>query len=276
MAGRLVTDARALVATAPFATVGGEGTGGYRATGERGRLVVVLPGLVGPADAVASLAVALGREWRVCAVTYPRVDSIEALVDWLERLRAREGGGRASVYGGSFGGLVAQAWLRAHPQAIGDLVLSGVGPPEPARAAKNTQAMRWMRRLPMPLWRAVLRLAVRLSTTRARDRDEWRRFYGEAIDALTWPDLESRYRVSIGVDEGGAPTADALARWSGRLLVLEGARDRVARRSVQAALRAAYPRARIHTFATAGHAVALETPDEWLDVVSAFFKGPGE
>jgi 3-oxoadipate enol-lactonase len=272
MAGRLVTEARAFAASAPLVTVDGEATGGYRATGERGRLLVVLPGLVGPADAVASLAVALGPGWRVCAVTYPRVDSIEALIDWLERLRAREGGGRASVYGGSFGGLVAQAWLRAHPEAIGDLVLSGVGPPEPARAAKNARAMRWMRRLPMPLWRAFLRLAVRLSTARAADRDDWRRFYAQAIDALTWPDLESRYRISIGVDEGGAPSADALAGWSGRLLVLEGGRDRVARRSAREALRTTYAGARVHTFTNAGHAAALEIPEAWLDVVSGFFK----
>lgn len=272
MASRLVTDARTFAASAPLVTIDDEATGGYRATGERGRLLVVLPGLVGPADAVASLAIALGPGWRVCAVTYPRVDSSDALVDWLERLRAREGGGRASVYGGSFGGLVAQAWLRTHPEAIGDLVLSGVGPPDLARAAKNTRAMRWMRRLPMPLWRAFLRLAVRVSTNRAADRAYWRLFYGEAIDALTWPDLESRYRISLGVDEGGTPSADTLARWSGRLLMLEGGRDRVARASVREALRTTYAGARVHTFPTVGHAAALEVPGEWLAVVTGFFR----
>lgn len=274
MAGRLVTDAQAFVASAPLVTIGAEPTGGYRATGERGRrLLVVLPGLVGPADAVASLAVALGPSWRVCAVTYPRVTSIDALVTWLERLRAQEGDGRASVYGGSFGGLIAQAWLRAHPEAIDDVVLSGTGPPEPARATRNARAMRWMRRLPMPLWRGLLRLAVRLSTTRASDRAYWRRFYGDAIDALTWPDLESRYRIAIGVDGGGVPSADVLRHWNGRMLVLEGSRDRVAHGRVRAALRATYQKAMFHTFDGAGHAPALERPEEWLRVVCAFYRG---
>jgi pimeloyl-ACP methyl ester carboxylesterase len=275
-AGRLVRDAQQFAAE-PLQRIDGEPTGGYRAVGdaaagERGRLLVVLPGLVGPADAVASLAAELGSSWRVCAVTYPRAESVEALLAWLERLRRREGGGAASVYGGSFGALVAQAWLRAHPDGIADLVLSGAGPPDAARAARNRRALRWMGRAPMPLWRAVLRLAVWLATGRAADRDYWRRFYGAAIGEMTWPDLESRYRIAIGVDEGGPPGPDVLVRWCGRMLALEGSRDRVARSTAREALRATYRRAQFHTFEGAGHAPALERPEAWLAVVAGFLR----
>jgi pimeloyl-ACP methyl ester carboxylesterase len=272
MAGRLVRDAQQFAASAPFHVLDGEPTGGYRAVGGDGPLLVVLPGLVGPADAVASLAAEMGASWRVCAVTYPRVAGVDALVGWLERLRRREGDRPASVCGGSFGGLVAQAWLRTHPDRLADLVLSGTGPPDAARARRNARAIRWMRRAPMPIWRAVLRLAVRLSTTRVPDRDHWRRFYGAAIGELVWPDLESRYRIAIGVDDGGVPGPDVLARWRGRMLVLEGSRDRVARSSMREALRLAYPQAQFHSFAGAGHAPALEQPDAWLSVVSAFLR----
>jgi pimeloyl-ACP methyl ester carboxylesterase len=274
MAGRLVRDAQQFASSSPFHVIDGEPTGGYRATGDRGRLLVVLPGLVGPADAVASLAAELGSSWRVCAVTYPRVTSIGALVEWLERLRQREGSGPASVCGGSFGGLVAQAWLRSHPDRFADIVLSGTGPPDPARALRNARAIRWMRRAPMPVWRAVLRLAVRLSTSRAPDRDYWRAFYGAAIGELTWPDLESRYRIAIGVDEGGAPSAETLARWRGRMLVVDGSRDRLARSAAREVLRATYPHAQFHRFEGAGHAPALEQPEAWLGVLSAFLRSP--
>lgn len=273
MASRFIEESQRFVKSTTLRTVGRETSGGYRAAGTRGALLVILPGLVGPADVVASLASELGVEWRVCAVTYPRVDSISALIQWLERLRLDEGGGRAAVYGGSFGGLVAQAWLRACPEAVGDVVLSGTGPPEAARATKNRRAMAWMRRLPMPMWRRLLRVAVFASTIRAEDRRHWRRFYGAAIADLTWPDLESRYRISIGVDEDGPPTTGALARWPGRMLILEGARDRVARRRVREALRETYPRASFHSFAEAGHAPALERPAEWLRVVAEFLRG---
>lgn len=270
MSGRLVRDLERLVASAALTQVTGDATGGYRAIGQYGRLLVVLPGLVGPSDVLASLAMELGQSWRCCFVTYPRVPSLTALVEWLEEVRRREGGGVAHVYGGSFGGLVAQAWLRQHPERIGHVVLSGTGPPEPARAAKNARTLPWLRRMPMPVWRLLLRLMLAASTIRAEDRAYWRRYYGQAVAELTRADIESRYRISIGVDEGGAPDTKTLACWHGRMLVLEGGRDPVARQSVREALRRTYAAATFHTFPEAGHGPALERPDEWLRVVTTF------
>jgi pimeloyl-ACP methyl ester carboxylesterase len=276
MAARLIHELEQLTTHSPLVTLAGEPTGGYRRAGAGSRLMVVLPGLVGPADALAALAAALGPDWRTCFVTYPRVTSIEALIAWLEALRQCEGAGAVTIYGGSFGGLVAQAWLRAHPDAIAGIVLSGTGPPDVARAAKNRRAMTWMATLPMPVWRWFLRLAVYLSTTRAPDRAYWRRYYADSIGELSWEDLESRYRVSIGIDDEGPPPPETLSRWRGRLLVLEGERDRVAGSRIRLALRATYPNATFHVFAGAGHGPALERPDEWLQVVTAFCHGdPG-
>jgi pimeloyl-ACP methyl ester carboxylesterase len=272
VAGRLVHACEQLQLTAPLLAVDGEPTGGYRALGGPGRLLLVLPGLVGPADALAALAAELGPTWRVCFITYPRVGSSAALLAWLEAVRQREGGGVAALCGGSFGGLVAQAWIRAHPESIGDVVLSGTGPPLPSRAVKNARALRWMRHVPMPVWRVALRSAVRLSTMAATDRRYWRRHYIGAIDALRWADLESRYRIAIGADEQGPPNAETHSRWRGRMLIIEGGRDRVARSSVRDALRATYPDAAFHRFDQAGHSPVLERPDDWLRAVAAFYR----
>ena len=149
-----------------------------------------------------------------------------------------------------------------------------MGPPDAARATKNQRLLPWLARLPMPAWRGLLGLAVRLSTMRVADRDVWRAHYRRDVGALTWPDLESRYLVSIGIDAAGQPTDAHLQSWRGRMLVLEGTRDRVARGPQRAALRAVYPRATFHVFDGAGHGMALEQPDEWLRVVTAFFRGP--
>ena len=154
------------------------------------------------------------------------------------------------------------------------IVLSGAGPPEAARADKNARLLPWMARVPIGAWRALLRLAVRLSTRRAPERDYWRAFYRGEIAALHWSDLESRYRVSIDVDRAGSALTAAVAGWPGRVLVLEGARDSVASRTHRAALRAVLPRAQFHEAADAGHGLALEQPDEWLRVVSGFLREP--
>lgn len=263
-----------LTRESPFQPVGDAG-GGIRVAGRGSHAVVVLPGLVGPADALAALADPLEGHQRVVLVTYPRVDGLAALLAWLDAVRRRVAGEAAvAVYGGSFGGLVAQAWLRHAPEALADIVISGTGPPDARRAMKNARALPWMRRLPDPAWRTLLRLAVRLSTARAPEREVWRAFYGAAIAPLVWADLESRYRVSLDIDRGGPPGPGALARWRGRLLVLEGSRDRVARGAARVALRATYPQADFQVFEGAGHGLALEQPDAWLQVVGAFLRGP--
>lgn len=256
---------------APFVPLGTSG-GGVRCLGEGPSRLVVLPGIVGSGDALAALAEALVSTHQTAFVTYPRVEGLTALLAWLETLRAHLGGGAVSVYGGSFGGLVAQAWLRQAPAAIGDLVVSGVGPPDAARAARNQRLLPWFARVPMPAWRTVLGLAIRLSTSRTPDRDLWRAVYGHDVAQLAWPDLGWRYRVSIDVDHAGAPDESELRAWHGRMLVLEGTRDRVARGAQRAALRAVYPRATFHVFEGAGHGMALEQPDAWLRVVEAFLR----
>jgi pimeloyl-ACP methyl ester carboxylesterase len=257
---------------APFVPLGTSG-GGVRCLGDGPARLVVLPGLVGPGDALATLGEALGGTHQTAFVTYPRVEGLAALLAWLETLRAHLGGGTVSVYGGSFGGLVAQAWLRQSPAAIDDLVVSGVGPPDAIRAARNERLLPWFARVPMPVWRLLLGLAVRLSTSRTPDRDLWRAVYGHDVAHLAWPDLAWRYRVSIDVDRAGAPGESELRAWHGRMLVLEGTRDRLARGPQRAALRAVYPRATFHVFEGAGHGMALEQPDEWLRVVAAFLGG---
>lgn len=260
-----------LPAHGPFVPLGDSG-GGFRRVGQGPGRLVVLPGIVGAADVLAALGEALADTHQTWLVTYPRVGGLSELLAWLDALRALSGGGPVSVYGGSFGGLVAQAWLRHAPQAIEDVVVSGVGPPEAARAERNRRVLPWLARVPMPAWRALLGLAVRLSTTRAPDRAVWRAHYRGDVDALTWPVLESRYLVGIDIDRAGPPSASELAAWRGRMLVLEGTRDRVARGPQRAALRAVYPRASFHVFEGVGHGMALEQPDQWLQVVSTFLR----
>ena len=139
---------------------------------------------------------------------------------------------------------------------------------------KNARLVPWMARLPFGVWRAVLRLGVRLSTKRAPERDYWRAYYGQAIAALRWPELESRYRIAIDVDRAGPPAPAAVAAWAGRMLVLEGAHDAVANAKSRAALRAVFPEAQFHEFADAGHGLALDQPEAWLQRVTEFLQPP--
>lgn len=256
----------------PVQPLPGGHDGGYRLVGHGPRVLMVLPGLVGPADALAAIGDALADEYRTVLVHYPSVASLDALLAGLDAVRRHLGAATVAICGGSFGALVAQAWLARDPGVIDRLVLSGAGPAEPARAVTNARRLPWMARVPMPVWRALLGFAVRMSTSRSAERGYWRAYYADAIAALTWPDLASRYRIAIDVDRAGPPSPATLAAWAGAVLVIEGGRDAVASERARAALRPVFPRARFHRIADAGHGLALEQPEEWLRITSAFLR----
>jgi pimeloyl-ACP methyl ester carboxylesterase len=105
-----------------------------------------------------------------------------------------------------------------------------------------------------------------------RDRELWLRFYREPVDALSREQLRSLYLVAIDFDEAEAPLPVA---FRGEMLLLEGSEDRVASEKSRDALKAAYPRAEHLTLEGAGHALALERPEEWQNAVTRFLKTRG-
>src|SRR4029079_14003383 len=100
----------------------------YRVAGAATQGLLLLPGAVGDGEAYFSLAPLLSDTHRLIAVAYPRVDSLTRLVDGLRDVLDREGVGSTDIVGGSFGGLVAQAFLRRFPQRTRRVVLSASGP----------------------------------------------------------------------------------------------------------------------------------------------------
>jgi pimeloyl-ACP methyl ester carboxylesterase len=127
-----------LLAQAPFVPLGTSG-GGVRCVGRGPARLVVLPGLVGTADALAGLGEALADTHHTALVTWPRVDGLDALLAWLETVRGHLGGGPLAVYGGSFGGLVAQDGCDTRRRSSMNS-WSQAGPPTP-RATKNQRLL---------------------------------------------------------------------------------------------------------------------------------------
>ena len=138
-------------------------------------------------------------------------------------------------------------------------MLSATAPPAPDRADSNARWVRILRFVPIGLVRGLLRLVLRKLLEPVQvEKDFWRRFYAAAFADFGKEDLLARYRVSIDFDRRGAPASKS--RVDCKLLILEGAEDRLAKADVRGAMRAVYPRARFHTFDGAGHGIALERP----------------
>jgi len=243
----------------------------YRVTGDGPQGLLLLPGAVGDGEAYFTLGPLLSRTHRLIAIAYPPVDTLTPLLDGLRDLLDREGINTTDIVGGSFGGLIAQAFLQRFPERTRRVVLSATGPAKPARAASNAKWTRVMGVLPVGVTRALLRTIIRVSLKPVTgDRGFWRDFYFRAIAALTRRELVARYALSADVDRHGPPSSAGLQGWNGAVLILEGDADKIAHAGARDRLKSLYPDARVHSFPGAGHAMSAERRHEWAAVIAAF------
>jgi pimeloyl-ACP methyl ester carboxylesterase len=243
----------------------------YRVTGAGRQGLLLLPGAVGDGDAYFTLAPLLSATHTLIAIAYPPIDSLAGLLDGLRDLLDRAPIDSTDIVGGSFGGMIAQAFLRRFPQRTRRIVLSATGPAKPERAASNEQFARVMARLPVGVTRALLRTIVRVALKQVTgDRAFWRNFYFQAIGALSREELAARYALSADVDRHGPPSPAGLQEWRGSALILEGADDRIANAGARDSLKSIFPNARVHTFPGAGHAISAARRDEWAAEIAAF------
>ena len=245
----------------------------YRLVGSGAQGLLLLPGAVGDGDAYFTLA-PLSSSHRLIAIAYPQIESLTALLDGLRYILDRERIDSTDIVGGSFGGMIAQAFLRRFPQRTRRIVLSATGPAKPERAVSNQKWARLMGALPIGVTHVLLRLIVRVSLMPVTvDRAFWRDFYFQAISALSREELVARYALSADVDRQGPPSPAGLQEWTGAVLVLEGEADKIARVGARDSLRSLFSGARVHTFPGAGHAISAERRHEWAAIVATFVTG---
>src|ERR1044071_9423082 len=106
-------------------------------TGGRGEQTLLLfHGAVGGAETMRWLASAFEDEYRTVTATLPDVSTPEEVCDAASAILDREHVGRAVVFGGSSGGMVAQAFFQRRRAQVQDLVLLSTGAPSPVIGAR--------------------------------------------------------------------------------------------------------------------------------------------
>ena len=249
-------------------------------TGGRGEQTVLLfHGAVGGAETMRWVASAFEDEYRTVTPTVADVSTLEEVCDAVSAILDREHVGRAVVFGGSFGGLVAQAFFKRRRAQVQDLVLLSTGAPSPAVGARTARTTRLMRLLPFPLMRGMMRLEISRhldapvpEEQAARVAEFRQRLEHYFSHTLTKRTLLSRVALSVDFNrrESYAP-ADA-ADWPGRILVIESDDDPMIPDVERRRLRETYPRALVCTFTGAGHMIPILRLEELVGVVKAFLK----
>lgn len=249
----------------------------YLVGGEGEEVLLILPGAACLAEPGFPLIAAFERDYRVIAPSYAPVGTMAGAVAGLAGVLAAEGIGRAHIFGGSFGGVVAQCFARQYPERARSLILANTT----MLSRRWGWAMRmlavFVARVPLGVIRAPVRWVLPWTIPAPLEEVAfWRAYQEELLTCrLTRADLLGLARTGADFLQHWCFAPSDHARWSGQVLLLASDRDAAARPAQRGALRRLYPRAQVHTFRDAGHTPWLTHHEEYVAVVRAFIAGVG-
>jgi pimeloyl-ACP methyl ester carboxylesterase len=249
----------------------------YLAGGVGGETILFIHGFAATGESHFLQVGALEEDFRVIAPTVPAVTTMKAIADGLVSILEAEEVDRASAFGVSFGGLVAQALVQHHPDRVADLILSHTLVPRTSAVAEVDKRIRAARLLPTLVygWLArtggVKALKREIPNITPAERQFWKANFSELYPEVITKDLAIA-RLTAGRDfmanyqlPRGAP-----AGWDGRVLMLESAVDTMVGSEDREALKAHYPEAEVHTVTRYGHMGALVRTESNVDPVRRF------
>ncbi|MGD1994366.1 MAG: alpha/beta hydrolase [Anaerolineae bacterium] len=243
----------------------------YIDAGAGAETLLLLPGALGVADMGWEQIVDFAQRHRVIAPDYAPLKSMDALVDGIAGILEREGVERAHVLGGSYGGFVAQVFVRRHPALTASLILSHTLPPDAASGQMIQTTLSYLSLIPMFLLRRMVGNRLRaLLPEKASATALTHAIFDEAVrHRMTKEVLINSYWRLVDFNQAELGPDD-LADWPGQVLLMMSDDDPAIPEPVREALRATYPEAEEHVFHGTGHAAAVLQPNEYRAVIEQF------
>jgi pimeloyl-ACP methyl ester carboxylesterase len=246
-----------------------EKTWRYRIAGKGEQTVVVLSGALGAGDLFTQHIAELLPDVYLVTPEYLPANSVSEFLDAFEAILKAENLRNPIVYGGSFGGLLAQCLARRNPQSITALILSGAVAPDAKRISKYRRILKILPFLPMPLVRMMTRMAaIKMTKTVPKNKELWRTELQNLGSKILREDLASRYNTAMDYDQNFHFMPNDLSEMP--IMLLEGSEDRVANKKARDQMRALYPHAEVTIVEGAGHSVLLTHPQQWKNAVAKF------
>jgi len=238
-------------------------------------LLVLLPGALGVGEISWKVITRLGRKRRVVCPSYAPLPTAAELVDGIAELLTHLGVEASAMLGGSYGGYVAQLYVRRHPQSLDKLVVSHAGPPD---AERGKELERWIARLyrmPMALLRAVVKRS--LSALLPEEHPEVALVEAQVNEILATrlskEDVISMYVRAVDLFTNYTFTPHDLDDWAGKMLLIMSDNDPSTPAEAREEMRRLYPQAQVYLFSGTGHVSSLLRQQRYLAVVEEFLEG---
>lgn len=249
----------------------------YVASG-RGPALLAFHGAIGNADSMAWFVRAFSSRFQVIVPSLGDTDDVDEFCRRVNAVLHQEQVSHAIVFGISFGGLLAQSFVRRHPERVDRLILMSCGAPRYA-AASMFRAASWIARtLPLPAVRWLTSLFLSRRLVHAPDARgairralaAHRRRLESAADGVNRELMVGRFRIAADVHRAERDIRAALEAWRGRILLLMASDDPLFSPRARNRIGEAFPQSQLHTFPHGGHLIPLFNAEEMRQIVIRF------
>lgn len=232
--------------------------------------ILLLVGGLRVADAAWQSIPMLDEEFRVVTPTYPAIPTMNALADGLADLLDALDITKAHVLAGSFGGMLAQVFVRRHPDRVKKLVLSTTAVLDADSKARYEQVLGMMQAMSdEDMAQAAQTMMFDTMAPPPEMHDFYRAYLDELYtERLTRDELISTYQCLLDYAQNHA--LEPLEKSD--ILILESDNDATFDEATRARVRALYPNAEHYVFKGAGHSPGTTQRDLYFRVVKDFFK----
>ncbi len=245
----------------------------YVIGGEGERTLLLFPGGTLVPDTYFMLLEDLERSSRVIVPAYAAVSTMAEWVTGATAILDAEGIKHVDMMGSSFGGYIAQCFVRAHPDRVDRLILAVTGVRHfVSRATPLYLLAQLMKVLPASAARFIMwRLWSTLVTTSSEEQAFWLGLLREILTKqLSKANLVSVTEEIYDFSAHYHFRSGDLAAWPGKILILESDQDKAFSPAVRAETRAVYPQASVHTFHDAGHTAIMTSTGEFISAIREF------
>jgi deazaflavin-dependent oxidoreductase (nitroreductase family) len=248
----------------------------YISCGEGEEALLILPGGAMVGEVGFTRIPAFEGSYRVIAPSYAHVSTASELLDGLAGVLDAEGVHDAHVIGQSYGGLVAQCFVRRHPGRVRSLILTNTLVPPRRMLRLSRVFLALLPLVPVGRLRALrerglARAFYGVPSVPPEDQTFWWEYQHGLISRLSKAELLDVYRLGIDLVESFRFAPDELASWPGRVFILESDEDILAPEQ-RAELRRCYPTAGVHTIHGAGHTPWMSHKEEYLSAIKGFLE----
>jgi len=255
----------------------------YIASGSGTETLLLLHGGLRIAETAFVYVQIFEDSYRVIVPTYPPLRAMAEVTDGLTALLDAEGAGRAFVLGQSYGGTVAQVFLRRHPERVKKLVLSSAHPliasPRerllllPAGALTLALLSLLPGKLPQ---RVFLKGILAVLALPDSERAFWHAYLTDMVlNSLTRADILSLYRTSLDAFRRYAYAEGQTSDWPGQVLVIGSENDPTNPQGDWDRMLALYAHAQSCVILGGGHTVAMSRSEEYAAAVKEFLDREG-